>query len=99
MHIKRGGVIYLCVTYLEYLNPTNTTYNRPNNNQLITYYIQVRYLLRIQQYTVNTTYNIALLVKIMKKKHFFNSLKIIIFLTDKLRVAINCSPKYISWSL
>ena len=30
---------------------------RPNNNQLITYYLRVRYLLRIQQYPVNTTYN------------------------------------------
>ena len=59
-----------------------------NTNQLITYYIQVRYLLRIQQYTVNTTYNIALLVKIIKKKHFFNNLKIIFFLTDKLKVKI-----------
>ena len=32
---------------------------RPNNNnQLITYYLHVRYLLRIQQYPLNTTYNI-----------------------------------------
>ena len=30
---------------------------RPNNNQLITYYLHVRYLLRMQQYPVNTTYN------------------------------------------
>ena len=30
---------------------------RPNNNQLITYYLPVCYLLRIQQYPVNTTYN------------------------------------------
>ena len=30
---------------------------RPNNNQLITYFIHVRYLLRIQQYPVNNTYN------------------------------------------
>ena len=30
---------------------------RPNNNQLITYYIPVCYLLGIQQYPVNTTYN------------------------------------------
>ena len=30
---------------------------RPNNNQLITYYLTVCYLLRIQQYPVNTTYN------------------------------------------
>ena len=29
---------------------------RPNNNQLITYYLRVRYLLGIQQYSVNTTY-------------------------------------------
>ena len=29
----------------------------PNNNQLITYYLPVCYLLRIQQYPVNTTYN------------------------------------------
>ena len=28
-----------------------------NNNQLITYYLHVRYLLRIQQYPVNNTYN------------------------------------------
>ena len=31
---------------------------RPNNNQLITHYLPVCYLLRIQQYLVNTTYNI-----------------------------------------
>ena len=31
---------------------------RPNNNKLITYYLPVCYLLRIQQYPVNTTYNI-----------------------------------------
>ena len=30
---------------------------RPNNNQLITYYLCVRYLLRIQQYPVNNTDN------------------------------------------
>ena len=30
---------------------------RPNNNQLITYYQHVSYLLRIQQYPVNNTYN------------------------------------------
>ena len=30
---------------------------RPNNNQLITYYLRVCYLLRIQKYPVNTTYN------------------------------------------
>ena len=30
---------------------------RPNNNQLITYGLCVRYLLRIQEYPVNTTYN------------------------------------------
>ena len=30
---------------------------RPNNNQLITYYLPVCYLLRIQQKPVNTTYN------------------------------------------
>ena len=30
---------------------------RPNNNQLITYYLRVRNLLRIQQYPVNPTYN------------------------------------------
>ena len=30
---------------------------RPNNNQLLTYYLRVRYLLRIQQYPLNTTYN------------------------------------------
>ena len=29
----------------------------PNNNQLIIYYLPVRYLLRIQQYHVNNTYN------------------------------------------
>ena len=33
---------------------------RPNNNQLITYYLPVCYLLRIQQYPVNTTYNIKM---------------------------------------
>ena len=32
---------------------------RPNNNQLITYYLPVCYLLRIQQYPVKTTYNKA----------------------------------------
>ena len=31
---------------------------RPNNNQLITYYLPVCYLLRKKQYPVNTTYNI-----------------------------------------
>ena len=31
--------------------------SRPNNNQLITYYLPVCYFLRIQQYPVNTTYN------------------------------------------
>ena len=31
---------------------------RPNNNQLITYYQGVHYLLRILQYPVNNTYNI-----------------------------------------
>ena len=30
---------------------------RPNNNQLITYYLCVRCLLRIQQYPINNTYN------------------------------------------
>ena len=30
---------------------------RSNNNQLITYYLLVPYLLRIQQYPVNTTCN------------------------------------------
>ena len=30
----------------------------PVYNQLITYYLPVRYLLRIQQYPLNTTYNI-----------------------------------------
>ena len=30
---------------------------RPSNNQLITYYLPVCYLLRMQQYPVNTTYN------------------------------------------
>ena len=30
---------------------------RPTNNQLITYFLHVCYLLRIQQYPVNTTYN------------------------------------------
>ena len=30
---------------------------RPNNNQLIAYYPRVGYLLRIQQYPVNNTYN------------------------------------------
>ena len=30
---------------------------RPNNNQLITYYQRVSYLLRIQKYPVNNTYN------------------------------------------
>ena len=29
---------------------------RPNNNQLITYYQRVHYLLRIQQYPVNNTF-------------------------------------------
>ena len=33
---------------------------RPNNNQLITYQ-RVRYLLRIQQYPVNNTYNTQLM--------------------------------------
>ena len=31
--------------------------SRPNNNQLITYYQLVSYLLRIQQYPVNNTNN------------------------------------------
>ena len=31
---------------------------RPNNNQLINYYLPVCYLLRIQQYPVNSSYNI-----------------------------------------
>ena len=31
---------------------------RPDNSQLIPYYLCVRYLSRIQQYPVNTTYNI-----------------------------------------
>ena len=31
---------------------------RPNNNQSITHYLPVCYFLRIQQYPVNTTYNI-----------------------------------------
>ena len=31
---------------------------RPNNNQLITYYQRVSYLPRIQQYSVDNTYNI-----------------------------------------
>ena len=30
---------------------------RPNNIHLITYYLPMCYLLRIQQYPVNTTYN------------------------------------------
>ena len=30
---------------------------RPNNNQLIAYYLNVHYLLRIQQYPVNNTYS------------------------------------------
>ena len=30
---------------------------RPNNNQLVTYNLHERYLLRIQQYPVNNTYN------------------------------------------
>ena len=44
-------------SYLDYL----TYYQRnarPNNNQLITYYLPVCYILRIQQYPVITTYNI-----------------------------------------
>ena len=32
---------------------------RPNNNQSITHYLPVCYFLRIQQYPVNTTYNIV----------------------------------------
>ena len=30
---------------------------RPNKNQLITYYLRVRYLLKMQHYPVNNTYN------------------------------------------
>ena len=37
---------------------------RPNNNQLITYYLHVRYQLRIQQYPVNNIYfKISYIVK------------------------------------
>ena len=36
---------------------------RPNNNQLITYYLLVCYLLRIQQYPVNTNYNNFIYIK------------------------------------
>ena len=41
-------------SYTHYINRNA----RPNNNQLITYYLCMRYLLRIQQYPVNNTYNI-----------------------------------------
>ena len=46
--------ICLVYTTTERLNA------RPNNNQLITYYLLVCYFLRIQQYPVNTTYNTGL---------------------------------------
>ena len=37
--------------------PCINTNARPNNNQVITYYQRVRYLLQILQYPVNNTYN------------------------------------------
>ena len=47
-------------------------YARPNNNQLITYYLPVCYLLRIQQYSVNATYNntvgILLFTNVLSRK-------------------------------
>ena len=36
---------------------------RPNNIQLITYHLPLCYLLRIQQYPVNTTYNKLIIYK------------------------------------
>ena len=39
------------------LNWENNRNARHNNNQLITYYLHVCYLLGIQKYPVNTTYN------------------------------------------
>ena len=41
---------------------------RPKSNQLITYYLPVCYLLRMQHYPVNTTYN-----KVMTVASWFNS--------------------------
>ena len=42
------------------VNVTCKNYPGSNNNQLITYYLPVCYLLRIQQYPVNTTYKIII---------------------------------------
>ena len=39
---------------------------RPNNNQLITYYLPLCYLLRIQQYPLNTSYKKGFSKKINK---------------------------------
>ena len=38
---------------------------RPNNNQLITYSQRVSYLLRILQYPVNNTHNIAAFARVI----------------------------------
>ena len=45
--------------YQVAIKPCINRNTRPNNNQLIIYYLRVRYLLRIPQNPVNNTYNIS----------------------------------------
>ena len=52
---------------------------RPNNNQFITYYLLVRYLLRIQQHPVNNTYSVSFFKNFWDKTFFSFLEKKIIF--------------------
>ena len=54
-----GTWLFIQCSQLEVLWRIKDRNARPNNNQLITYYLSVSYLLRIQQYPVNNTYNIT----------------------------------------
>ena len=60
---------------------------RPNNNQLIVYYLYVHYLLRIQQFPVNTTYNISSTISSVKPVSIKKFQNYILFLqTNKMPI-------------
>ena len=59
---------------------------RPNNNQLIIYYLHVHYLLRIQQYPVNNTYNIFL--PVFTTFHVFHTLHCLVNILVCLSVCL-----------
>ena len=51
------SVIAFCYQNMNEMYPCINRNARPNNNQLITYYLRVSYSLRIIQYPVDNTYN------------------------------------------